>query len=123
MRVHPVIDWSYADIWRFLRRLHVPYCGLYDAGCVRVLCAARGADPPHRYTSLGSTYNTFPNPALRQPRPGPGPAEDRAHAAYLPAYELCDEALERAGRSHAAASALEVPPSAAVESPSPTSGT
>ncbi|KZO99046.1 adenine nucleotide alpha hydrolases-like protein, partial [Calocera viscosa TUFC12733] len=72
VRVHPVINWGYADVWKFLRRWEVPYCELYDQG----------------YTSLGSTYNTHPNPALLSP----------SGTGFRPAYELEDESLERAGR-------------------------
>jgi len=71
MRVNPILDWSYHDVWLFLRHFHLPYCHLYDQG----------------YTSLGSTQNTQQNPALL-----------RSDGTYRPAYELQDASLERAGR-------------------------
>lgn len=89
MRIHPVLNWDYVDVWSFLRspvlatdtRANapgvigggpngVPYCSLYDQG----------------YTSLGSTHNTRPNPALKRSN------------GYATAYELLDASLERAGR-------------------------
>ncbi|KAG9284634.1 hypothetical protein G9A89_004676 [Geosiphon pyriformis] len=74
MRIHPILDWHYTQIWDFLMSLKVPYCTLYDAG----------------YTSLGSTDNTRENPDLRNPDNPKG---------FDPAWKLTDESKERSGRS------------------------
>ncbi|KAL4424331.1 hypothetical protein ABPG75_001632 [Micractinium tetrahymenae] len=71
MRVNPILEWSYHDVWGFLQLAAVPYCCLYDQG----------------YTSLGSVSNTERNSALR--------LED---GSYAPAHMLPDARLERAGR-------------------------
>ena len=71
MRIHPVIDWHYTEIWEFIRHLEIPYCELYDMG----------------YTSLGGTTDTNPNPALRI-----------GEGRYKPAYELVEDDEERLGR-------------------------
>lgn len=78
MRVHPILDWTYADIWEFLRCPDlgdggVGWCVLYDYG----------------YTSLGSTFNTIPNPELR---------DATRESGWRPAWELEDASAERAGR-------------------------
>ncbi|KAF4914766.1 FAD synthase [Colletotrichum fructicola] len=74
MRVHPVIDWHYAEIWAFIRHLGIPYCPLYDQG----------------YTSLGGTQDTHPNPQLKK--------EGQNGAGFRPAYELTEDDEERLGR-------------------------
>lgn len=83
MRVHPVIDWRYADIWCFIREIGVEYCGLYDEG----------------YTSLGGREDTHPNPALAL-RNGEGDGRG-AVEGYRPAYELVEDGEERLGRDWA----------------------
>ncbi|CAD5119071.1 DgyrCDS7716 [Dimorphilus gyrociliatus] len=71
MRVNPILNWTYSDVWEFIRRLNLPYCTLYDKG----------------YTSLGSSNNTIPNPFLKMGN------------IYLPAYKLESGENERAGRN------------------------
>lgn len=72
MRINPILDWNYHDVWAFLRFLEVPYCRLYDMG----------------YTSVGGTNNTHPNNALLK--------ED---GTFAPAYLLADSRLERSCRA------------------------
>ena len=71
MRVNPIIDWTYENVWQFLRAFALPYCSLYDDG----------------YTSLGNKFNTERNPALQRP-----------DGTYAPAHTLRDGAMERSGR-------------------------
>ncbi|KAJ1688608.1 hypothetical protein LUZ63_012763 [Rhynchospora breviuscula] len=77
MRVNPILDWSYRDVWSFLLTCNLNYCTLYDQG----------------YTSIGSIYDTLPNALL---------AVSHASAPkpiFKPAYMLLDGRLERAGRA------------------------
>ncbi|KAK4705000.1 FAD synthetase, partial [Phenoliferia sp. Uapishka_3] len=83
MRVHPILDWTYSEIWDFLRDPTLTlgggrqeWCELYDYG----------------YTSLGSTHNTFPNPLLK------ATDDPNVLGGWRPAWELQDESQERAGR-------------------------
>ncbi|KAJ3166676.1 3'-phosphoadenosine 5'-phosphosulfate sulfotransferase [Geranomyces variabilis] len=73
MRVHPILDWDYAQIWQAMDELRIPHCVLYE----------------HGYTSLGGIENTQPNPVLRNPD---------ARCGYDPAHKLTDGGKERDGR-------------------------
>eukprot|EP00824_Muranothrix_gubernata_P007744 TRINITY_DN1987_c0_g1_i2.p1 TRINITY_DN1987_c0_g1~~TRINITY_DN1987_c0_g1_i2.p1 ORF type:complete len:283 (-),score=45.70 TRINITY_DN1987_c0_g1_i2:572-1300(-) len=71
IRINPILEWTYSDVWKYLHLFEIPYCHLYNSG----------------YTSIGGKHDTQPNPALKQEN------SDFHHAALL-----LDEALERAGR-------------------------
>ncbi|KAK8621811.1 hypothetical protein V6N13_081243 [Hibiscus sabdariffa] len=75
MRVNPILDWSYRDVWAFLLICKVQYCSLYDQG----------------YTSIGSIYDTVPNALLSV-------SSTSSKEKFKPAYLLPDGRLERAGR-------------------------
>ncbi|CDR95502.1 phosphoadenosine phosphosulfate reductase family domain containing protein, putative [Babesia bigemina] len=72
VRIHPLSQWSYGDVWNFLRLFSFDYCSLYDIG----------------YTSVGSVDDTIANPHLKKP-----------DGTYAPAYKLQNWSLERSGRT------------------------
>lgn len=36
--LHPIIDWTNAEVWEFIKSHKVPYCELYNKGCKRLGC-------------------------------------------------------------------------------------
>eukprot|EP00324_Dicrateria_rotunda_P006251 CAMPEP_0206157768 /NCGR_PEP_ID=MMETSP1474-20131121/4207_1 /ASSEMBLY_ACC=CAM_ASM_001110 /TAXON_ID=97495 /ORGANISM="Imantonia sp., Strain RCC918" /LENGTH=234 /DNA_ID=CAMNT_0053557503 /DNA_START=28 /DNA_END=729 /DNA_ORIENTATION=- len=69
IRVNPILDWGYHQVWEFLRGFEIEYCTLYDQG----------------FTSLGSPDKTIPNPELQ-----------KDDGSYFPAHKLQDVSTERA---------------------------
>ncbi len=53
IRIHPLLNWTFQEIWSFLLGLRVPYCPLYDRG----------------FTSIGSKSNTYKHPGLGDETP------------------------------------------------------
>jgi len=90
MRINPILtpEWTYANVWEFLRRFDLSYCCLYDEG----------------YTSLGTVKDTMPCPALKKDDLDLSWEEDTGGVLgecggdYWPAYMLKDWEQERAGR-------------------------
>ena len=35
MRILPILDWNYGDIWQFIKTFSIPYCVLYEQGYVQ----------------------------------------------------------------------------------------
>ena len=72
MRINPILDWTFSEIWYFIRKLQLPYCKLYDQG----------------YTSIDNTQNTVRNENLLK----------SDGFSYLPAYMLENQEAERYSR-------------------------
>lgn len=36
--LNPIVDWTDAEVWEFIRAENIPYCGLYDEGWHRLGC-------------------------------------------------------------------------------------
>lgn len=68
LRIHPVLEWKYKEIWDFLIGCDFCYCKIYDSG----------------YSSLGLLSNTIKNPFLKN-----------INEPYLPAYLLDDDNDEK----------------------------
>ena len=79
MRVNPILDWTYSDVWDFLCSLEIPYCNLYNRG----------------YTSIGGMSDTCPNPLLLLL----DQKISHTEKIYRHAKWLDDETKERCGRT------------------------
>uniref|UniRef100_A0A0N5BNR4 FAD synthase n=1 Tax=Strongyloides papillosus TaxID=174720 RepID=A0A0N5BNR4_STREA len=75
LRVCPIFDWNYHEVWRVIKTLNIPYCCLYDEG----------------YTSLGEKKSTAKNEELVK-------KENGNVIGYLPAYKLKNSESERVNR-------------------------
>lgn len=76
MRVSPILDWSYTQVWDFIRQLDIPYCDLYNQG----------------YSSLGTQDDTAKNSSLLK-------FNENGEPYYLPAWNLTSPHEERLSRS------------------------
>jgi len=36
--INPILEWTTADVWSFIRKHNLPYCSLYDEGFERIGC-------------------------------------------------------------------------------------
>lgn len=68
--INPILDFSYKQVWDYIRQNNIPVCSLYHNG----------------YTSLGHPNKTSKNPKLKH------------NDIYLPAWMLEDDKDERLGR-------------------------
>lgn len=72
MRTSPILDWTYHEVWLFIKKLEIPYCCLYDQG----------------YTSIDNKINTIRNECLLS----------KDGSSYLPAFKLDNPNAERSSR-------------------------
>lgn len=75
LRINPILNWSYSQVWEFIHELQVPYCDLYNQG----------------YSSIGTRRDTIKNPSLLRYKEG--------RPYYLPAWNLAIPSEERKSRS------------------------
>ena len=87
--LHPIIDWTDADVWAFIRQENLPYCQLYDEGFARLGCVM---------CPMGDTRQ-MARDALRWPK---------YHAAYLRAFGRMLHARDAAGKETAWQTAEDV---------------
>ena len=59
--VNPIVDWSDAEVWEFIKEYDIPYCKLYDEGYKRLGCvgcpmSTRQAEELERYPRFKALY-------------------------------------------------------------------
>jgi 3'-phosphoadenosine 5'-phosphosulfate sulfotransferase (PAPS reductase)/FAD synthetase len=123
VRAHPILNWTYARVWSYLRTRKVPYCSLYDQVCLEAAwhTQAAGLLPFVFLFALRFSLVIIPTQRrgtrrwaaratrIRTERSGERTARTGFYRPFdmfvgvimtaRPAYELEDGALERHGRT------------------------
>lgn len=76
VRINPILEWSYQQVWEFIRQLEIPYCDLYNKG----------------YSSFGAKSESQKNLSLLK-------HDSDGNSYYMPAWCLADHQDERHSRS------------------------
>lgn len=76
VRINPILEWSYQQVWDFIRHLEIPYCDLYNQG----------------YSSFGAKSESRRNSSLLR-------HDFDGKSYYMPAWCLADHQDERHSRS------------------------
>lgn len=79
--LNPMIEWTDADVWEFIRSENIPYCGLYDDGWHRLGCVGC---PMARKHGREREFARWP----------------RFKLAYIKAFERMLEERKRRGKNH-----------------------
>ena len=82
--VHPIIDWSGAEVWGYIREHKLPYCSLYDEGFPRLGCILCPMTSPKRAAIERQRYPKIANAWLK--------AAQRFYARGTKAVEIWDSA-------------------------------
>jgi phosphoadenosine phosphosulfate reductase len=61
IRVNPIYDWNYQEVWAYIRQNKLPFNPLYDRGFRRIGCWCCPLNGPSHYRRLGKTH-----PKLRE---------------------------------------------------------
>lgn len=59
--LHPIIDWTFDDVWEFIRTRNISYCKLYDEGFKRLGCVmcpfANNKDAQKRFPKIAEAWH------------------------------------------------------------------
>lgn len=76
--LHPIIEWTEDDVWRYTRQEGIPYCGLYDEGFKRLGCIGCPMQGPE---GMKRDFSRWP----------------KHHAAYIRSFQRMVDERKRDG--------------------------
>ena len=89
--VNPIIDWTDAEVWEFIKEYDVPYCCLYDEGFKRLGCIGCPMGTVKHRTMEFERYPKYKNLYLQAFQKM---IDNHSEGGVLRAYRTADEVLQ-----------------------------